>query len=51
MFELQEPEEAATRVLSPAAAIAILLAVSVVVAIWAEYLVGTIDDAVQGLRQ
>jgi Ca2+:H+ antiporter len=48
--ELQEPKEAATRVLPPPAAIATLLAVSVIIAICAEYLLGTIDDIVQNLH-
>jgi Ca2+:H+ antiporter len=48
--EFQEPKEAATRVLSPPAAVATLLAVTVIIAICAEYLVGTIDDVVQDLH-
>jgi Ca2+:H+ antiporter len=50
VVEPQEPKEAATCVLSPAAAIATLLVVSVAIAICAEYLVGTINDFVQNLH-
>jgi Ca2+:H+ antiporter len=48
--ELHEPKEAATRVLPPPAAIVALLAVLVIIAICAEYLVGNIDDIVQNLH-
>jgi Ca2+:H+ antiporter len=47
---MQEPKDAARYVLSPQVAIASLLAVIVVIAICAEYLVGTIDYVILNLH-